>query len=199
MIGLLMGMPPTPPTIPPRAIFAYTDYPDSALRAGHQGVVRFRAVIDPSGRIAHCDIVLSSGFEDLDDLTCLLVKKRIKASPARGSDGAATYSTLSSGATWLLPGLRFEFPPAKQADLQLTVNKLPAGVTNRPAMRFVIEVDPEGKILACAKDPLSPANSLAAVACPQLAKLYKPTPALTAEGEPVRSVQTATVSFQTGP
>jgi TonB family protein len=54
------------------------DYPSAALRQQREGRVRYRLIIDGSGRVSQCDIMASSGHEDLDAQTCRLISRRAR-------------------------------------------------------------------------------------------------------------------------
>jgi hypothetical protein len=87
----------------------------------------------------------------------------------------------------------------READLNLTVNRLPKGVHTPAYVPIIFAVDENGRQLRC-----EPANSLstsessselAQIACAEWAKSYAAIPARDESGKPVRSVQTAMVRF----
>ena len=63
------------------------DYPDHLYRAGIGGLVHMRFVVTAQGRVRDCRIVRSSGVPELDRITCRLVERRIRYSPARDAAG----------------------------------------------------------------------------------------------------------------
>lgn len=59
----------------------YDDYPAPALRMKHEGNVRYHAEYGPDGRLINCTITKSSGYPELDEKTCLLVKRSSYVQP----------------------------------------------------------------------------------------------------------------------
>jgi protein TonB len=80
------------------------DYPLSALRAGHEGTVRFELTIGTDGRVTGCRITESSGYSDLDRATCRLMEKRARFQPARDANGNPVEDTYRSFLDWKLAG-----------------------------------------------------------------------------------------------
>ena len=89
-------------------------------------------VVNPAGRVDGCEVLLSSGYNDLDYVTCQLVTKRARFSPAQDENGKPIFSTYREVFKWQIRnyGSRAgvaslpEMPP----DLDLTINQEPAGV-----------------------------------------------------------------------
>jgi len=63
-----------------------SDYPAAAVKAHADGTVYMRFVIAPDGRVRDCRVTRSSGRADFDEVTCRLIKQRLRYRPAR--DGA---------------------------------------------------------------------------------------------------------------
>ena len=82
--------------------FGADAYPASAIRAGEQGRVTFRATIGADGRAQDCLIVTSSGFTDLDAATCRVVKVRVRL-PSSEPGGAAGPKSIEAWVDWKLP------------------------------------------------------------------------------------------------
>lgn len=59
------------------------DFPPGAAESGMGGRVEVRYRIDERGRVTECETVTSSGFPELDDLTCDLILKRFRFRPSR--------------------------------------------------------------------------------------------------------------------
>jgi protein TonB len=78
------------------------DYPAAALRAGEQGIVRFRLVIGQDGRVTGCAITESSGSAILDSSTCRLMVRRARFTPARDAEGRPVEGEIESGIAWKL-------------------------------------------------------------------------------------------------
>ena len=96
----------TPPSYttdwPPRSLFTADDYPAAALRAEHEGTVRYRLEIGPNGRVSRCAITSSSGSAALDTATCRIISARCRFMPARDSEGNWVPDTRESEMTWRL-------------------------------------------------------------------------------------------------
>lgn len=78
---------PPEPESDPRRWISSGDYPTAALREGLSGVVRFRLDIDETGAVDRC--VIQQAFSDpaFRKVTCQLIEKRARFSPAVGADG----------------------------------------------------------------------------------------------------------------
>jgi len=91
---------------PKRNVAAYvtnTDYPPSALRRGAVGEVEARLIVGADGKPSDCQIVRSSGHNDLDERTCAIVTKRTRFEPAVDRDGATMASPFFFSIRWLMP------------------------------------------------------------------------------------------------
>ena len=90
------------------------DYPAAAYNAQHEGAVRVRLSIAPLGFVDGCTIVESSGFAELDEGTCALLRIRAFFTPARDAAGNAIAGTQTRRIVWRHPVLHPEVvtPPA---------------------------------------------------------------------------------------
>ncbi|UZK65916.1 energy transducer TonB [Sphingomonas sp. M1-B02] len=79
------------------------DYPVKALLGKRTGYVRMRWTIDVDGRAKNCVIVQSSGHPDLDSLSCSLMLKRARYSPALGADGTPIPAPAGRSILWQIP------------------------------------------------------------------------------------------------
>ena len=77
-----------------------SDYPASAARAGIEGSVAVRFTVQPDGRVSGCQIVKSSGSNDLDNTTCRLIERRFRYRPARDVQGRAIAEVTTKLYTW---------------------------------------------------------------------------------------------------
>lgn len=108
-----MAQPPAPPAPrivapaqprgDPQALISGKDYPDSALRAGEQGTVRYVLDIGANGRVVGCRVVRSSGSSSLDSATCRIMTARSRFTPARDSNGNPAPSQEVQAVAWSLP------------------------------------------------------------------------------------------------
>lgn len=79
------------------------DYPSNALKQEREGTVKFTLDIDERGRVAGCEIVGSSGSNDLDEATCFNIQRRARFDPATDASGAAIRSTFTNSVRWQIP------------------------------------------------------------------------------------------------
>lgn len=79
-----------------------SDYPRSAKRAGAQGSVAIGFVVRIDGRVEQCEILSSSGNDELDATTCRLVEKRFRYRSARDGAGNPVASRARTVYTWSL-------------------------------------------------------------------------------------------------
>lgn len=97
----------TPKSASPRGNYALwvtpEDYPTRDLRAGNQGLVRFRLDLDARGKVTDCRIVQSSGFEGLDQAACKYASKRARFEPATDETGQAVAGSWTSAVRWTIP------------------------------------------------------------------------------------------------
>jgi protein TonB len=87
-----------------RGSFSNDDYPAAAIAAGAQGTAVARLTIGPDGRVNGCDLVQSTGNSSLDSTTCSILRRRVKFTPARDSNGNPTSDTYTTPPIkWVLP------------------------------------------------------------------------------------------------
>ena len=108
---------PPPPPPPPRKVvsaspargdvrtaFSNDDYPAAAIAAEASGTAQARLTIGTDGRVVGCDLVRSTGNNALDATTCNILRRRVKFTPAKDSNGNATTDTyLTPPISWVLP------------------------------------------------------------------------------------------------
>lgn len=116
MIPPVVPAPPPPPPPPHKAqsaspahgdvrtSFSNDDYPAAAIAAGASGTAQARLTIGPDGRVTNCDLIRSTGNSALDSTTCNILRRRVKFTPARDSNGNPTSDTYTTPAiSWVLP------------------------------------------------------------------------------------------------
>lgn len=187
------------------------DYPRSEIRARHGGNAGFRLVVSPKGKPTRCDITASTGHEELDRLTCVLVLQRADFTPARDTMGNAAFSVFKSSVDWWFAGLGTPKPKPIRYDLEVGLNRLPNEVGNPTIVTLSISVNPTGQILDCSpmlsKPSFSPKpdkgaadrrvlQMLGPIACKEVEKNLKVEPAVDEKGNAVPSIQTANVQFK---
>jgi protein TonB len=108
---------PSPPPPPPKpseatpfklrgdANFGISDedYPPSAIRNNEQGVSSVAWDVDTTGHVQNCHVTSSSGFSDLDQLTCTLITRRGRYAPAKDSAGNPIQSSDRRSIRWTIP------------------------------------------------------------------------------------------------
>jgi TonB family protein len=143
------------------------DYPASAIRRREQGAVGFRLLISPEGRVARCEVIISSHSPDLDRATCDVIIAQSKFKPAKDEVGQPNYSMFIGRLTWLLPGhaLGVTAPPF-QPDFEITVQKLPDG-SRIKMVQIVTKFDPTGQLAVCEPGDSRKDMKLVVVACAQ--------------------------------
>ncbi len=110
--------PPAPPPPPPprkaqsaapargdvRSVFSNDDYPAAAIAAGAEGTAQAQLTIGADGRVTGCSLIKSTGNGSLDSTTCNILRRRVKFTPARDSNGNATADTYTTPPIrWVLP------------------------------------------------------------------------------------------------
>ena len=134
-----------------------------------EGVTRFELIISPEGAVVGCDVTQSSGFTVLDRLTCALLSDRGHFRPARDQHGQAIASTWRNLVRWIKPEHAEQIvPPPPPTDLDLVVNRLPAGATSPARVELLTVAGPNGALEACTGKMEKGSEALTKVACAQL-------------------------------
>jgi TonB family protein len=87
----------------PAAWITQADYPRAAIRESMSGLVRFRVMVGPDGRVTDCFITRSSGHDLLDHQTCSQLSSRARFNPATDSDGQPARGTWAATFRWNPP------------------------------------------------------------------------------------------------
>lgn len=175
-----------------------------------EGISRYistRTTVRPDGAARDCVVDRSGGDPKLDALTCALILKRSRFQPAKWIDGTPAYAVLRKPVSWVIGGplSKGELRKAQPADLDISLNRLPKGVREGASVDLMVAVDENGQVLSCDAAPRDKRDrsktfpELVPVACREMVRQFRATPARDESGKPVRSVQTATSSFSTGP
>lgn len=86
-----------------RELFNYVthqDYPNGAAARGESGDVVMRIDVAADGKLSSCAVLESSGFRELDERSCDVLRKRAKFVPAVSADGRAVAGSLVSKMSW---------------------------------------------------------------------------------------------------
>ncbi|WP_031310076.1 energy transducer TonB [Sphingobium sp. C100] len=152
------------------------DYPPGPRRRREEGMVSFDVLISPEGHVETCNITQSSGFPEMDQITCVAVRARAKFKPATDENGIATYSNYNARISWLHPDR--SSPPRRSPpfeppiDMELHVQKLPNGAQEE-RVAIVTRIDPAGHVAVCEPSQFVKSSpKLVEVACAQAKAIY---------------------------
>jgi hypothetical protein len=76
------------------------DFPNSALRQGHNGLVNFRLDVDAFGTVTACHVLRRTSPDDFGNLTCNLIVQRAQMSPALDAKGNPVKSYFINSVRW---------------------------------------------------------------------------------------------------
>lgn len=77
------------------------DYPSHALVEGHNGMVRFRLDVAPTGAVTGCRVLYRTNPDDFADLSCKLLLQRARMTPALAADGKPVKDYFISQIRWV--------------------------------------------------------------------------------------------------
>jgi hypothetical protein len=166
-------------------------------------LVGVRLTITPAGTLEGCEIESTSGIPQLDDFSCRTLIRRAKFKPARWTDGTSAVGVFRTSVRWAVSDVPFDISNVSKPDLDLSVQSLPGKVHSPELVYIMFSVGTSGELADCSAEPNSVSGrvdsdpTLVEVACEQLSKSYKPTPARDDKGNPVPSVQNGLVRFTT--
>lgn len=184
-----------PIAINPASWITARDYP-YARTAQEEGITRFQLIISNEGKIVQCQVINSSGFQDLDNLTCALMAERGHFRPALDQNGKPIWSVFRNQIVWQAPGHSLPNQPW-EADLTLQVNRLPPKVSDPTTFRLHLVVAGDGHVEACDANVGKHAIALGKIACQQTEDSWTPHLVRGADGVAQRSLQSVNVEFTT--
>lgn len=79
------------------------DYPNKALLAGHSGIVQFRLDLDETGKVRGCHILARTNPDEFADLSCELLNRRARFSPALDAAGKPVKSFWVNKVRFMTP------------------------------------------------------------------------------------------------
>lgn len=91
---------PPVPRAPLERLISADDYPAAARAAGASGTTRVELIVAPTGRVAACRILVSSGTALLDAATCRLLASRARFTPASDTNGNPMESRFEGEIAW---------------------------------------------------------------------------------------------------
>lgn len=77
------------------------EYPESLWAAGLGGTVEVRFVVETNGRVGDCEILTSSGYPELDSMTCRTIQRRFRYHPSRDAEGRPVASMIIENHSWI--------------------------------------------------------------------------------------------------
>jgi protein TonB len=80
--------------------FRNSDFPQSARDAGQRLRIGVRYAVGPSGNVDHCEIIDSSGYAEVDAMTCRVITERYRFKPARDPDGYPVTQVMEEDYSW---------------------------------------------------------------------------------------------------
>jgi TonB family protein len=197
LVSLLSGAVVAATPVTPQPWFEFKDYPMKAFEKSLQGVTQFELLLSPDGKIADCRVTESSGHDILDERTCFLATKRAEFRPARDENNMPTWGVYRSQAVWVLPEHRM-VGANPGPDLEVSLNKLPAGTVEPPVVKLAYAVDARGKPSSCSlmRTAQSQPEILVTIGCKELFEEISHTPVVGPGGQPVPAIKTAAVRFK---
>lgn len=130
LLSTIPALPPTPVPSPGLAeLFSARDYPPAALQQHEEGKVGVLVRVDSNGAVRDCIVEASSGFGDLDNRTCEIIRTRARFRPAKDASGHPAASELHQKIAWRIAE---EAAPSKPW-----------------ATRTVMDYSPEGNAVSC--------------------------------------------------
>lgn len=188
-----------------RGVFTANDMPAYVAAAGVTRFVFSRTTISPEGKAQDCTAERRSIDDQLGAYTCAIILKRAKRFEAgKWLDGSPVYGVLRTPVTYAIGDRpsdaenRKAYPP----DMEVSLNRLPAGAKKQVNVSLIIAADENGRGVGCREWlPTSPDKrakhfpNLVDIACKQISKQFIAIPAKDRSGKQVRSVQSASVLF----
>lgn len=89
----------TPPRLR-RGRLKDSDYPKDLGEGGVSGTVTVRYLVVETGRVETCEIIKSSGNDQLDVTTCRLIRERFRFEPSRDAAGRPVAAYMSESHSW---------------------------------------------------------------------------------------------------
>jgi hypothetical protein len=92
---------PAQPVGSPAKWLRSDDYPVGSLTQGHNGLVRFRMDVDPSGQSTGCRVLYRTNPDEFADLSCKLLMQRARFTPALDAAGKPIKSYYINSIRWM--------------------------------------------------------------------------------------------------
>ena len=155
--------------------FVFDDFPAYLIdRQPGVWAVGIRVTVGPDGSIQGCQVDSSSGDARLHQLSCCKVTETANFRPAMSPGGAPVPGIYRTYVAWDVTKVPAATSRVSNADLNLSVASLPAGIRSPAAVRVMFAVDSQGRMSSCESEPTQPFEqvekdpALVAAACDQL-------------------------------
>lgn len=155
----------------------------------------FDLTIDAKGGPSHCDIIVKSGSDTLDDAVCRAIVKRASFKPAIGTNGLPVYSVRRDRVTWVPDGCcgnrHFD-----DADIVLTS---PQASGEGRLVEVLLSIDDSGAVSSCVATKADSEEALSKLACQVASDPKVALPITDATGTKTAGLRTLFVAIQSGP
>ncbi len=175
------------------------DIPESAVRAGENGFIIYKAVVAPDGKVDRCTVEASSAEKADWEKFCSRVKRRFSFDAARDQQGAPVYYVLEESFGYVLPETWVYNAVKPDPNLVVEVARLSGATDGKIGVAVNVAVDAAGKLLHCNAAPGAAQAALSRVACEQLAANWAPMPEQNAAGQAISYVRQMQVEFRAPP
>jgi TonB family protein len=171
------------------------DYPEKSREAREEGSVVYTITVSQTGKPKTCQVTSSSGFKDLDNITCASMLVRGSFKPAADALGHPLVSTYRNAVNWYVQDSHGN-RPVVVGDIVLSVAALPKNLGKRPLVSVYGLVGPDGVASSCSFEPRRTAAGLEKAACSAVLSQWHFTPMKDDAGLIVPSVQNVLVAFE---
>ncbi len=201
------------PEAPMQDLIVSSDYPGLALMDRRGGAIGYRMTISSEGAPIRCEFMHTNATKSLGEHTCALLMKRARFTPAIDQSGKASAAVYEGAVNWKISGRPLQGPRIpNRTDIELKIARMPSGLKGPAKASVAVAVDSEGRVSDCSPrtswptlPPVEAATRqragemLGRTACASALSILKPRPALDEKGQPIPSIQTANISFDTEP
>lgn len=181
-------------------------YPYDALFKGHEGAVRIKGVVRPSGRFSECAVIKSSGNNALDQKACRSMTEYAQFQPARNTDGEAIFAMFETTVTYRLPEWPEEGQGLSRVAEPINIDRWLKHIQeNYPSHRYQTDVTgpvglrvlvaPNGRAVYCEVTKSSGRSVPDKAACRGMLRYSRFNPALDTEGKATIGTYETQISY----
>lgn len=150
---------------PPKLVMTPESYPTSAIRENRSAAAVVKAITDPTGKIASCEVQDIEGDEQLARSLCMILR-RTRHRAAKLRDGTGAWGSTTELLRYFLPDTPDGDKIAalrRAADGEVEVSRLPNGASSA-TVDVVLLIDSEGRVADCGPiEPKQPMELVAAI------------------------------------